>query len=163
MTSHQPPIIWRETVREEWTDYNGHMNLAYYFLVFDHATDAFHDDVGLGRDYRDRTNCSTFAVESHVTYDAELKAGDAVACRTQLLGFDDKRLHYFHAMYHAGQGFLAATTELLAVHVDLAVRRVAPMPEPIRSRLAEMLERHRAWPRPKQVGRVIGIRPRDRS
>jgi acyl-CoA thioester hydrolase len=160
MTSEGPPIIWRETVREEWTDYNGHMNLAYYVLIFDHATDALYDSLGIGRAYRDRTNCSTFAVESHVTYENELRAGAAVTCRTQLLGFDDKRIHYFHAMHHADEGFLAATTELLAVHVDLSVRRVAPMPEEIRVRLAELQERHRAWPRPKQVGRVIGIRPR---
>jgi acyl-CoA thioester hydrolase len=108
-----------------------------------------------------RTNRSTFAVEAHVTYDAELRAGAEVRCTTRLLGFDDKRIHYFHAMHHAEKGFLAATTELLAVHVDLAVRRVAPMPDPVLERLGAMLERHRAWPRPKQVGRVIGIRARN--
>jgi hypothetical protein len=78
MTDDGPPITWRERVRDEWTDYNGHMNLAYYVLVFDHATDVFYDSVGLGRAYRDRTNCSTFAVESHVTYDAEFEAGAEV-------------------------------------------------------------------------------------
>jgi acyl-CoA thioester hydrolase len=159
----QPPIIWRETVREEWTDYNGHMNLAYYVLIFDHATDEFYNSVGLGREYRERTNCSTFAVESHITYDAEVKAGAEVVCRTRLLGCDDKRIHYFHTMHHAQEGFLAATTELLGVHVDLSIRRVAPMPADIQSRLAATLARHSAWPRPKQVGRVIGIKPRDRG
>jgi acyl-CoA thioester hydrolase len=156
-----PPVTWRETVREEWTDYNGHLNLAYYVLIFDHATDAFYPLVGLGQAYRERTNRSTFAVESHVTYDAELRAGAEVRCTTQLLGFDEKRIHYFHAMHHAAEGFLAATTELLAVHVDLAVRRVAPMPKTVLERLAAMLEEHRGWPRPKQAGRVIGIRSRD--
>jgi acyl-CoA thioester hydrolase len=66
-------------------------------------------------------------------------------------------------MHHVAKGFLAATTELLGVHVDLAIRRVAPMPESIRARLDETLARHAAWPRPKQVGRVIGLRPRDRG
>jgi acyl-CoA thioester hydrolase len=158
---HEPPVTWRETVCEQWTDYNGHLNLAYYVLIFDHATDAFYPLVGLGQAYRERTNHSTFAVESHVTYDAELRAGVEVYCTTQLLGFDEKRIHYFHAMHHAAEGFLAATTELLAVHVDLAVRRVAPMPNTVLERLGSMLEEHRRWPRPKQAGRVIGIRSRD--
>lgn len=155
-----PPETWRETVREEWTDYNGHMNLAYYVLIFDHATDAFYDAVGLGEDYKNRTNGSTFAVESHVTYDAELMAGDEVYCTTQLLDFDEKRIHYFHAMYHANKGYLASTTELLALHVDMNSRRVAPMPAEIMDKLAAVLEQHRGLPRPKQAGRVIGIRRR---
>jgi acyl-CoA thioester hydrolase len=139
------------------------MNLAYYVLIFDHATDEFHGSIGLGRAYRERANNSTFAVEAHVTYDAELKAGAEVVCRTWLLGHDDKRIHYFHTMHHASEGFLAATTELLGFHVDLSVRRVAPMPADIQARLAALRERQAALPRPKQVGRVIGIKPRDRG
>lgn len=163
MPLEAPPETWRETVREEWTDYNGHMNLAYYVLVFDHATDAFYPTVGLGEDYKKRTNGSTFAVEAHITYDAELIAGDEVYCTTQLLDFDEKRIHYFHAMYHADKGYLASTTELLAVHVDLNSRRVAPMPDEIQDKLAAALEQHRALPRPKQAGRVIGIRRRPKA
>lgn len=160
MTLTAPPELWRETVREEWTDYNGHMNLAYYVLVFDHATDAFYSSVGLGEEYKKRTNCSTFAVESHITYDAEVMAGDEVYCTTQLLDFDEKRIHYFHAMHHAEKGFLASTTELMGVHVDLSRRRVAPMPRELQDNLAAVLEAHRELPRPKQAGRVIGIRRR---
>lgn len=160
MSPAEPPETWREVVRPEWTDYNAHLNLAYYVLIFDHATDAFYPMVGLGERYRERTNHSTFAVESHVTYDAEVLAGDEVRCTTQLLGYDEKRIHYFHRMYNAGNGHLAATTELLAVHVDLAVRRVVPMPEPVRRSLAAMMAAHRSLPRPAQAGRVIGIGPK---
>jgi acyl-CoA thioester hydrolase len=137
------------------------MNLAYYVLIFDHATDAFWDTLGLGIDYRDRANCSTFTVESHITYDAEATAGTELYCTTQLLDFDDKRMHYFHAMYHAADDSLAATTELMVVHVDLGVRRVSPMPDQMQAKLAAVLAAHRQLPKPEQVGRIIGIRRRD--
>ncbi len=151
---------WRETVLPEWCDYNGHMNLAFYVLIFDHATDAFYGSIGLGHEYRGRTNCSTFAVEAHITYDAEVTEAAEVACTTQLIGFDEKRMHYFHRMYHAEKGFLAATTELMGVHVDLSERRVVPMPDDIQARLAAVMAAHGELPRPEQAGRVIGIRPR---
>ncbi len=159
-TVSHPPELHREIVRPEWCDYNGHMNLAFYVLVFDHATDAFWDMLGIGLDYRNRTNNSTFGVESHITYDREVLEGDEVRCSTQLLGFDDKRIHYFHRMYHVEHGYLAATTELLSVHVDLTVRRVAPMPHDVQARLGDTMESHRVFGPPDQAGRVIGLGPR---
>ena len=155
-----PPELHREVIRPEWCDYNGHMNLAFYVLVFDHATDALWDMLGIGLDYRNRTDNSTFTVESHITYDREVLEGDEIRCTTQLLGFDDKRIHYFHRMYHAGDGYLASTTELLGVHVDLTVRRVAPMPPDVQARLGETMEAHRGFGPPEQAGRVIGLGPR---
>ncbi len=155
-----PPELHREIVRPEWCDYNGHMNLAFYVLVFDHATDAFWDMLGIGLDYRNRTDNSTFTVESHITYDREVLEGDEVRCTTQLLGFDDKRIHYFHRMYHVRHGYLAATTELLGVHVDLTVRRVAPMAHDVQARLGDTMESHRGFGPPDQAGRVIGLGPR---
>lgn len=151
------PEIWRESARAEWCDYNEHLNVAYYILIFDHATDAFYDSVGLDEAYRKATGCSTFAVEAHTNYLAELRAGDEVFCTTQLLGCDAKRMHYFHRMYHAERRYLAATTELMGVHVDLRVRRVAPMGGELRTAFERLLEDHRRYPRPEQQGRVIGI------
>ena len=152
------PVIWRESVRSEWCDYNGHLNMAYYVLIFDHATDVFHDSLGLDKPYRVETGCSTFAVETHTSYLAEVLDGDEVSVRTQLLDHDEKRLHYFHRMYHAEKGFLSATTEVMTVNVDLGVRKVVPMPEAIRQKAAERLALHRDVPAPDQQGRVIGIR-----
>ena len=154
------PETHREIIRQEWCDYNGHMNLAYYVLVFDHATDKFWDMLGIGLDYRNWTDNSTFTVESHITYDREVLGDDEVRCTTQLLGFDDKRIHYFHRMYHVRDGYLAATTELLGVHVDLTVRRVAAMPEDVRARLADTLDAHRGLGTPDEIGRLIGLGPR---
>jgi acyl-CoA thioester hydrolase len=155
---HPAPLeLWRETIRPEWIDHNGHMNVAYYTLVFDHAVDAFFEYAGIGETYRRRTGGSTFAVEQHVTYDREVTAGDAVRCETRLFGFDEKRLHYGHEMIHAADGWRAATTEFLSLHVDLATRRVAPMPAAALDRLAGILESHRRLPAPDWVGRVIRV------
>lgn len=152
------PAIWRETVRGEWCDYNGHLNMAYYVLIFDHATDAFHDSLGIDKPYRLDTNCSTFAVEIHTTYLAEILEGDEVSVSTQLLDHDEKRLHYFHSMYHAEKGFLSATNEIMTVHVDLGVRKVVPMSDAIRQLATDMFAVHRGLPAPEQQGHTIGIR-----
>jgi acyl-CoA thioester hydrolase len=78
-------------VEHEWVDYNGHLNMAYYILIFDHATDAFHDGLGLDKAYRLSAGGSTFAVETHTTYLAEVHEGDEVYVTTQLLDFDVPR------------------------------------------------------------------------
>ena len=137
------------------------MNLAFYVLVFDHATDALFNNVGIDQDYRDTAAHSSFAVESHITYDNEVLDGAELYCTTQLLDFDEKRVHYFHRMYHAEEGYLAATTELLSVHVDLNARRVVPMPDEFQNRLAAILEDHKSLPKPEQAGRIIGIKRRE--
>ncbi len=153
----------RATIRGEWTDYNGHMNLAYFVLIFDYATDGFYGRIGLGPDYRARTDRSTFAVETHTSYLAELMEGQAVVCTTQLLGFDEKRIHFFHRMFKAGSDLVAATTEQMAVHVDLVARRVASMPEEIQERLGDVFVRHARLARPAQAGRVIRLAGRARK
>ena len=151
-----PLELHRERVHPDWIDYNGHMNVAYYLLAFDHATDDFFDFLGLDEPYRTTTGNSTFAVEAHVTYQREVGEGDDLRFTTQLLGFDEKRIHFIHHMYHAQEGFLAATAEWLSLHIDLNRRRVAPFPEAIAGRLAEVFAAHGALPVPPEVGRVIG-------
>ena len=157
MAPASPLALHRETVRPEWIDYNGHMNLAYYLLAFDHATDRLYDHLQVGEAYLAAANCSVFICEAHVTYDREVHDGDPLRFTTQLLGYDAKRLHFIHAMYHADEGFLAATNELLALHVDLTRRRAAPFPEPVGRRLAALHAAHRRLPTPVQVGRVMGL------
>ncbi|MDH3279568.1 MAG: thioesterase family protein [Gammaproteobacteria bacterium] len=157
MTFEAPISRWQEPVLEEWTDYNGHMNVAYFVLIFDHGTDVFYPLIGLGRPYRERTGFSTFAVESHITYSREASLGDPVQVTTQLLGFDDKRIHYFHVMSHAEKGYQMATLEQLALHVDLGQRNVCPMPAEPQALLREMQEAHAALPLPRQVGSVIKV------
>jgi acyl-CoA thioester hydrolase len=152
-----PLALHGETVREEWIDYNGHMNVAYYVLVFDHATDALFDLIDLGQAYMRRAGATLFVLEAHVTYQRELVAGDPLRVTTQLLGVGPKRLHFFHAMHHGERGYLAATSELLAIHVDLSSRRSAPIPAEPMSRLRAIEAGHRSLPRTAEVGRVIGL------
>ena len=148
----------KEVVLPEWIDYNGHMNVAYYVLVFDHATDEFFDFMGLTAEYRAASNVSAFVAEMHTNYLREVKAADEVRVTTQLLAYDEKRFHYFHRMYHAGQGYLAATNELLCLYVDMNTRRVTHMPSSIMDRLAEISQSHAELPLPEQVGSVMKVK-----
>ena len=157
MSVDAPLALYRDRVRPEWVDYNGHMNVAYYVLAFDLATDAFYDFVGVGSGYAERSGNSTFAAEAHITYQREVHADDPLRFTTQVLDVDAKRLHYMSHMYHAEEGYLASTVEWLALHIDMSVRRVSPWPADIRARLDEILASHRALPRPLEAGRVIGI------
>ena len=152
-----PIDLHRETVRPEWIDYNGHMNVAFYVLAFDHATDRLMDALGLDEAYRRRTGWSLFALEQHVVYLAELRERDPLRVSCQLLDHDAKRLHFFLRMYHADRGYLAATSEILALHVDLAARRGRDFPPDIAAQLARVAVAHGALERPEQAGRVIGI------
>jgi acyl-CoA thioester hydrolase len=156
--THAAPLaLHRESVDPAWIDYNGHMNLAYYMLAFDHATDAFFDYIGLGAAYLKANNCSTFTLEAHITYDRELMSGDPMRFETQLLDHDAKRLHYMHMMYHAEEGYLASTNELISLHVDMTARRSSPMPQSVVAQLDQVAAAHSALTRPPQAGRVISL------
>jgi acyl-CoA thioester hydrolase len=149
--------LHEERVRAEWIDANGHMNLAYYVLAFDHATDALFDRLGIGNGYRRESGHALFVLETHVTYERELREGDPMRFTSQLLGAGDKKLHLFHSMHHAGEGFLAATNEILAIHVDLTQRRARPFPEGARTRLEALAASHARLGRPLQAGRGIAL------
>ena len=154
MSIPAPLELYKGLIIPEWIDYNGHMNVAYYVLVFDRATDDFFDFMGLTADY-----VSAFTAEMHVNYIREVKQGDEVFVTTQLLGYDEKRFHYFHRMYHAQQRYLAATSELLCLYVDMNERRVTQMPDPIMDRLSEIQQSHAELPLPEQVGSVMRVKP----
>lgn len=158
MSIAAPLELQTSTVLPEWIDYNGHMNVAYYVLAFDQATDAFLDYIGLDHDYKAKAKVTTFVADMNVTYIREVVEGDPLRFTTQLLEFDDRKFRYFHSMYHAKDGFLAATNELLSLHIDLSGRRVGPMSQPILDRLSQVLDAHSALPLPKGAGRVLGMR-----
>jgi len=152
-----PFDLYRDVVRPEWIDGNGHMNVGYYLVVFDFATDEFMRWVGLDADHRRRAGVTTFCLEAHVTYQREVRAGDPLRFTTQLLAHDAKRLHYVHAMYHAREGYLAASNELMSLHVSAQTRRAAPMAAEVLARLARIQVVHDALPRPSYVGRRMGL------
>jgi len=148
------------TVQPDWVDYNGHMNVGYYVVAFDKATDALLDHLGLGASYRHEHDASVFVLEAHVTYDREVGPGDGLRFTTQILDHDAKRMHVFHRMYHAEEHYLAATNELMIMHVDLKTRRSAPIPPAALGRLADLQQAQDGIPRPDAAGRIIAIRRR---
>lgn len=145
----------RSVVLPEWIDYNGHMNVAYYLLAFDHATDAFLDYLGLDDEHRKASGGTTFAADIRLTYQREVAEGAKLRVTSQLLGFDDKRIRFFNRMFHAEEGFLAATMESLSLYVDLERRRVTTLPAAIQERLGAVLAAHRGLPVPGEAGQVI--------
>ncbi|WP_431285330.1 acyl-CoA thioesterase [Humitalea sp. 24SJ18S-53] len=115
------------TVRPEWVDHYGHMNLAYYLVVFDIATDVQWPVLGLGAGLRAR-NLGTFAAETWVGYTREVTLGMPLACDSAVLAHDGKRLLVRHRMRHAEEGWLAAENEVLFLCVDLVARKVSGWP-----------------------------------
>ena len=153
-----PIDIHRSTVLPEWVDWNGHMNVAFYVTAFDQASGAFMRNIGLGRRYVDGKLGMTFVLETHVTYDREMKGGAPMRFTTQLLARDAKRVHLFHEMFHAEQGYLAATNEVIVMNIDYASRRSAPWPAPAAARLEILWQAHKGLPRPGNAGRVMSLR-----
>jgi acyl-CoA thioester hydrolase len=157
------PVLHHERVKQDWVDYNGHMNVAYYVLIFDHATDAFLEQAGLDETYRKTTGGSVFVVESHIIYLQEVLAGSEVEISTQVLNVDAKRLHLLHSMAVAGSDQPAATIEIMILHVNLDSRRSAPFDRVVRSRLDAISRQHSALPVPAEAGRqILFKRPKDR-
>jgi acyl-CoA thioester hydrolase len=146
-----------DVVRPEWIDSNGHMNLAYYVVVFDLATDKFYEDIGFGTTYRAATGNSSFVAETHTVYEREVHVGDRLQIRTWLLGADSKRVHYFHEMFHADSGERSAVQELMALHIDMNVRKVAAMPPDLVASLAALVARYAPAELPKGAGRRIAM------
>jgi acyl-CoA thioester hydrolase len=146
-----------KSVEPEWIDYNGHFNMAYYAVLFDRTADEAFELVGLGPDYVQSRNASYFTLEAHLTYARELTLGDPVKVTVQLLDHDAKRIHYVQEMFHAEDGWLAATMEAICMHVDMTAKRSAPFPPEMLERVAAMHAAHRTLPVPSQVGHRIGI------
>ncbi len=151
--------LHRTEVQSDWVDYNGHMNVAYYILAFDRAYDRFMEHIGLDAAYRARTGGTIFAVEAHVTYGQELLEGAPLAISLQLLGWQPKKLNTFLRMYHAEEGYLAATVEWMSLHVDLNTRRTAPLGAEVAARVEQLWQTHKDLPRPPQAGRGIALTP----
>ena len=150
-------VEYTDSVRPEWIDSNGHMNLAYYVVVFDLGTDRLYDALGIGNAYREATGYSCFTAETHTLYEREVKVGEVLRVATTLLGADAKRLHYFHEMFHAVDGHRVAAQELLALHIDMRVRRVAPFPADRLTAIDAALWAQGGRPTPPGVGRRVHL------
>jgi acyl-CoA thioester hydrolase len=147
------------TVLPAWIDYNGHMNVGYYHVVFDIAAEPFFVWLGLTPEFRRQHACSTFALQSQLHFQREVKVGDKLRFESRLINVDNKRIHFYQEMFHAEAGYLAATYESLSVHMDMNLRRSAPMPDVLYQRMQDVLAAHKALPQPWQVGHLFGVKP----
>lgn len=145
-------------VAPEYVDPNGHMNVGYYAVLFDKALDLPWEILGLGYAGIKASGRSSFALETHVTYQRELREDDPLDFTFHLLDFDAKRIHYFMTMLHARERWLAATSESISICIDMTTRRSTAWPDDQIARLRALYLAHQQRPRPPEVGRIIGIR-----
>ncbi len=144
-------------IKPEWIDYNGHLNMAYYLVLFDHCVDHAFEALGLGPDYAKQHNSSFYTLEIHVNYLREMPPDAQVRVTLQMLDYDAKRTHYFEHMYNDTEGYLGATMECVCMHVDLTTRKSSPFPAHVIERIEAMHTAHKHLETPPQVGRVMGI------
>lgn len=147
------------SVEPEWIDYNGHLNMAFYSVLFDRGVDEVWEQFGLGPDYSAARGMTTYNAEFHIRYMRELHEGDRVTSSFQIIDHDPKRIHSYQELFHE-DGWLAATGESLFLSIDQSGPRVAPFPEDVMEKIADMAKNHAALPRPDGVGRKIGLSQR---
>ena len=117
-------LLTTKKIIKEWTDYNNHMNLSYYILVFDMGGEVILSKFKMGEHSAKTTKKSTMVVETHTTYNNEVKEGDEVDVFISHFDHDKKRLHYKLEMYEKSKNILSATTEVLSLYIDLNLRKV---------------------------------------
>jgi acyl-CoA thioester hydrolase len=144
-------------IEPQWIDYNGHLNMAYYNVMFDRAIDELWLQLGIGPPYMRERHGSTFTAECHVRYLREIHLGDPVQVSIILIDADEKRLHTFEELRHATEGWVSATSENMTVHIDMAARKVAPFPSDIFRRIRKVADAHSSIPRPEGMGRKIAM------
>ncbi|WP_174614533.1 thioesterase family protein [Virgibacillus ihumii] len=150
-------VILSDVVREDWIDYNGHMNDAEYVRAFSWGVDAFMNLIGLTGDFRDSQHYTMFTLENHVCYLDEMKLDEPFEVRLSLLDYDAKRAHVFFELY-GEKGKRAATSEQMLMGIDQTSGSPAPFPEEVFAKVEELAAEHTPEEKPKEAGRVIGIR-----
>src|ERR1700719_3151444 len=155
-----PPAPFLASVMQiepAWIDYNGHLNMAYYNVMFDRAIDELWLQLGIGPGYMKERHGSTFTAECHVRYLREIHLGDPVQVSILLVAADEKRLHTFEELRHATEGWSSATSENMTIHIDMTARKTAPFPQDIRARIEAVTKAHSGLPRPEGIGRKIAM------
>ena len=159
MSNYDSPFVGSiKTVKDEWIDYNGHFNMAYYLVLFDECLDEAMILLGLGPEYVEENGASYFTLQANVSYLQELPAKAPVQTSLQILDFDEKRLHYVLQMRHADEGWVAAIMEAISIHVDMNEKRSSPFPDEVLAKMKDMHSAHKSYEIPPQVGQPVGIR-----
>ena len=124
-----PVHVTNQLIQKEWTDYNDHLNMAYYVLIFDKAWEVVLEKFKMGESSAKTTKMSTMVVETHTTYNSEVKEGDEVEIVLTFFDHDKKRLHFRLEMYEKKTNKLSATIEMLSLYINLNERKVAEFDE----------------------------------
>ena len=137
-------LLTTKKIIKEWTDYNGHMNLSYYILVFDMGAEVILSKFKMGEHSAKTEKKSTMVVETHTTYNNEVKEGDEVDVFLSHFDHDNKRLHYKLEMYDKNKNVLSATTEVLSLYIDLSIRKVAELEEEKKAIIDEFINQNKS-------------------
>ena len=137
-------LLTTKKIIKEWTDYNKHMNLSYYILVFDLGAEVILSKFKMGEHSAKTTKKSTMVVETHTIYNQEVKEGDRVDVYLCHFDHDNKRLHYKLEMYNKAKNTLSATTEVLSLYIDLNVRKVAEIEGDKKNTMDEFINQHKS-------------------
>ena len=137
-------LLTTKKIIKEWTDYNKHMNLSYYILVFDLGAEVILSKFKMGEHSAKTTKKSTMVVETHTIYNQEVKEGDRVDVYLCHFDHDNKRLHYKLEMYNKAKNTLSATTEVLSLYIDLNVRKVAEIEDDKKNIMDEFINQHKS-------------------
>jgi len=138
-----PVLLTTQKIIKEWTDYNGHMNLSYYILIFDMGAEVILSKFKMGEHSAKTTKKSTMVVETHTTYNQEVKEEDEVDVVLSHFDHDNKRLHYKLEMYDKTKNTLSATTEVLSLYIDLNIRKVAEIEKEKLIIMDEFINKHK--------------------
>lgn len=153
-----PLTVAQLTVRPEWIDHNGHMNVGYYGIAFDQAADVlFLDHLGIGVRYIEEMKQGPFVLQAHTMFLNELREGETFSVAFRLLDHDAKRLHFFAEMTRDADGTLCATQEVVSVNVDHASRRSTSYPDWVIARLERMKADHAGLAPSPYLNRPIGL------
>ncbi|WP_435138104.1 thioesterase family protein [Pseudopelagicola sp. nBUS_19] len=144
-------------LEEEWIDYNGHLNMAYYNVLFDRGLEQVWEKLGFDYTYRRETGCTTFSAEFHVCYLREIHLGDTVRVSTHLLDYTEKSFHFYQELIYQS-GWVSATAEGVSLHIDQSGPLVTNLPNEILANFKVLHRAHQHLPRPERVGRVMSLR-----
>jgi acyl-CoA thioester hydrolase len=143
-------------IQKDWIDYNGHLNMAYYNVLFDRCADEAFELMGMGPNYAKERRLTCYTAEVHICYVRELHLDHKVRATLQIIDHDAKRIRFYQELQHV-DGWLAATSENLILHVDMAGPKVSPFPADVLARIEAMRAAHASLPTPERAGRSIGI------
>lgn len=157
MGNEEQEGIYRDVVRAEWVDYNGHLRDAFYMLIFSFAADALLDAIGLDDEQRRSRHRSVYTLEAHVNYLHEIKEGAAIEVSVRVLAHDTKRMQLYLEMHAEGHAGPVAASEQMMLHVDTTGPRAAPFDPDVLERVRKRAAAGASLPPPSHVGRVIGL------